>query len=159
MKEFVLAYNDDCPVPVLAMVDFMDTGEDCPPSVVNKWTPNRHPNMLLRAVVREVESWILADRRGIANFLSVPLTSVPLFPEEEGDPKRKVIDLARNSSSSQIREGFVPKPGSTAAVGSGYNPLMERFIRCEWSPAAARTAAPSLDKCMTRLAELAGRLG
>ena len=157
MRKFVLAYNDDCPVPVLAMVDFMDTREECPPSIVSGWTPNRHPNMLLRAVVREVESWILADRRGIAKFLSIPLTSVPLSPEEEVDPKRKVIDLARNSTKREIREGFVPKPDSTAAVGSGYNPLMERFIHGEWSPAAARAAAPSLDKCMLRLAELAER--
>ena len=159
VKKFVEVYNNYGLVPVLALVDFMDTGESCPPNVVNSWTPHRHPNIVLRAVVREIESWILADTVGFAKFLSIPRKSIPLEPEQEADPKGTVINLARASKRTEIREGFVPKPGSTASVGSGYNPLMERFIRELWNPAAARVHSPSLDKCLKRLEELRARLG
>ena len=159
VKKFTIIHNNQTNVPVLALVDFMDTGESCPPSVVNTWIPHRHPNMVLRAVVREVESWILADRVGLARFLSIPRKSIPLTPEQEVDPKDTVVNLARTSRSIEIKEGLVPGPNSTALVGSGYNPLMEHFVQELWSPAAARAVAPSLDKCMTRLEELRARLG
>ena len=159
VKKFVQIYNHVRPLPVLALVDFMDTGEYCPSSVVTSWIPNRHPNVVLRAVVREVESWILADTAGFARFLSVPRRSIPLHPEQEVDPKDTVVNLARNSKRSGIKDGLVPKPGSTASVGSGYNPLMEYFVRELWNPAAARLRSPSLNKCLTRMEELRSRLG
>lgn len=154
------SFNEAAPfAPCLALVDFMDTRTTCPPSVVSQWIPNRNDNLIFRVVVRELESWLLADRQRIARFLRVPVARVPAAPEEEGDPKRTLVNLARGSRSRRIREALVPAQGASSTVGGDYNPLMEQFIRSEWSPAAARTAAPSLDKCMTRLAELAGKLG
>lgn len=143
--------------PCLALVDFMDTGMECPPSVPSAWTPDRHPNLIFRVVVRELESWLLADRRGIARFLRIPAVRVPSAPEEEDDPKRTLVNLARGSSSRRVRDALVPARGASAVVGPDYNAELERFIRGEWSPADARVAAPSLDKCMLRLAELAGK--
>lgn len=142
----------------LALVDFMDTGLPCPASVVSQWTPNLHANLIFRVVVRELESWLLADGRGIARFLRIPVARVPAAPEEEEDPKRTLVNLARGSRSRRVREALVPARGASAVVGPGYNTELERFIHGEWSPAAARAAAPSLDKCMLRLAELAERL-
>ena len=165
VRSNVVRFNDASPpAPFLAMVDFMDVVREdksleCPAAVVQTWTPERHPNMLLRVVVREIESWLLADRQGMAEFLFIPIREIPLAPEDEEDPKRALINLARRSRNREVREGLVPQLGSTAKEGRWYNAEMERFIRSKWSPAAARTAAPSLDKCMTRLAELAGRLG
>ena len=145
--------------PCLALVDFMDTQMDCPPSVLSAWAPDRRPNLIFRVVVRELESWLLADRQGIARFLRIPVARVPAAPEEEDDPKRTLVNLARSSRSRRVSEALVPAYGASAVVGRDYNTEMERFIRSEWSPAAARTAAPSLDKCMTRLTELAERVG
>ena len=69
--------------PCLALVDFMDTGMECPPSVPSAWTPDRHPNLIFRVVVRELESWLLADRRGIARFLRIPAARVPSAPKRK----------------------------------------------------------------------------
>lgn len=153
------SFNQAAPFAAcLAMADFMDTGLPCPASVVSQWTPNRHANLIFRVVVRELESWLLADGRGIARFLRIPVARVPAAPEEEEDPKRTLVNLARVSRSRRVREALVPARGASAVVGPGYNTELERFIHGEWSPAAARAAAPSLDKCMLRLAELAERL-
>ena len=148
-------------IPHLALVDFMDIRPrpDCLASLVGAWLPGRHPNMLFRVVVREIESWILADREGIAKLLHVSVSRVPRLPEEEPDPKRAVVNLARHSRSRRMREALVPRAGSTAQVGPDYNTLLESFILHEWNPATARLRSPSLDKCLTRTEELRARLG
>ena len=146
-------------VPCLALVDFMDTHMQCPPSVVTDWTPDRHPNMVFRVVVREIESWVLSDRQGAAQFLHVPVSRIPQFPEREADPKHSLIGIARRSRSARIKAALVPRHGSSATVGPDYNPLVEHFVLDQWSPTAARNHSPSLDKCLTRLEELRARLG
>lgn len=160
IRKTMPSFNQAAPfAPCLTLVDFMDTETACPPSVISQWIPNRNDNLIFRVVVRELESWLLADRQGIAGFLRIPIARVPAAPEDEGDPKRTLVNLARGSRSRRVSEALVPAQGASAVVGRDYNAEMERFILDEWSPVAARTVAPSLDKCMTRLAELAGALG
>jgi hypothetical protein len=65
----------------LTLVDFMDTGLACPPEVVEQWLPNRQPLMLLRVAVQELESWLIADRANLADFLRVDVGIVPVAPE------------------------------------------------------------------------------
>ncbi len=148
-------------VPHLALVDFMDVRPrpDCPASLVGEWLPDRHANMLFRVVVREIESWLLADREGVAKLLHVSMSRVPRLPEEEPDPKRTLVNLARHSRSRQVQEALVPNAGSTAQVGPDYNAFLEHFIVYVWNPTAARATTPSLDKCLRRLEELRARLG
>jgi hypothetical protein len=55
----------------LAMVDLMDTAHECAPDVVRVWLPHPAPMMHFRVVVREIESWLLADVEGMAGFLNV----------------------------------------------------------------------------------------
>ena len=68
-------------MPILTLVDFMDTGLKCPPEVTSSWLPHRCANMLCRIVVREIESWILADRNNLSTYLRVASNRVPLDPE------------------------------------------------------------------------------
>jgi hypothetical protein len=56
---------------------------------------------MVRVAVREVESWVLADRRRIANFLSAPLNSIPMDPEQLDDPKMALLTLARAHARSR----------------------------------------------------------
>jgi len=141
-------------MPVLALVDFMDTRIDCPPDMVHAWLPHREQGMLLRAVVRELESWLLADRNGIAEYLKIPIVRVPENPESLNDPKATLIHLARGSRSSRIRVGLVPSQGSSATVGREYASRMIHFIRRSWDINRARMNAPSLDHCIRRLERL-----
>lgn len=141
-------------IPYLALVDFMDTKLDCPPSVVTTWLPNPGQLMRLRVVVREIESWLLADRHGIANFLKVHLKHVPIDPEALPDPKQSLVNLARHSRSRDLRRSIVPNPDSTVQVGRMYNSEMARYISTVWDIQNARANSPSLDSCIASLATL-----
>jgi len=138
----------------LVLVDFMDTGYDCPPEVISNWLPHKNNLMIFRTVVREIESWILADRKNIAKFLNVNLEKIPTHPESENDPKQKLVNIARNSRSSKIRSSLVPEQNSTAQVGKLYTSEIKRFVSEFWDIKAARKNSPSLDKCFKRLKEI-----
>jgi hypothetical protein len=121
---------------------------------VSQWLPNRQTTMLLRVVVRELESWLLADHENMATFLSVSKELVPGNSEQLPDPKEEVVRLARRSRSKAIRESLVPRAGSTARVGPLYEAEMIRFIRNHWDISHAASYAPSLARCVQRLREL-----
>jgi len=137
--------------PYLALVDLMDTDLPCPFEVVSLWLPNRSSSMLFRIVVRELESWLLADRPNIAKFLKISATKVPDRPEEILDPKQVVVNLARVSKSIRLRSALVPDKKSTAQVGKLYTAEMVRFIENQWDIETARRNSPSLDRCLKRL--------
>jgi len=135
----------------LTLVDLMDTEFSCPPEVLAGWVPHLAPNMLFRVVVRELESWLLADRQNIADFLSVSPIRIPENPEEVQDPKQSLVNIARRSRNSRVRRSLVPDSGSTAQVGKLYVSEMNAFISTRWDVAEARMSAPSLDRCMSKL--------
>jgi len=135
----------------LALVDFMDTDCICPSEVVSTWLPYKNDLMFFRVVVREIESWIMADRKNIAHFLNVSIEKIPLNPENEDDPKQKLVNIARGSRSSKIISELVPEQNSTAQVGKLYTSEIKRFISDIWDANSARINSPSLDKCLKRL--------
>ena len=137
--------------PTLVLVDFMDTRLECPAAVVRQWLPQRSSEMLFRVVVREVESWLLADRSSIADYLRVSPNLVPLSPEALEDPKRSLVNLARRCRRRQLREALVPAPGLSSTVGPGYTAAVEEYVHRYWDIEAARRNAPSLDRCVHRL--------
>jgi hypothetical protein len=110
--------------------------------------------MLFRLVVRELESWLIADRRNLADFLRVDIALVPIAPEGLLDPKRELINIARHSRHRRISSAIVPEPGSTAQVGKLYVSEMMQFIETRWDIQEARANAPSLDRCLACLEEL-----
>lgn len=138
----------------LALVDFMDTDCACPPEVVANWLPHKNERMIFRVVVREIESWLLADRKNIARFLQVGVEKIPSDPEAVADPKQKLVNLARNSRSKNIRFALVPEQNSTAQVGKLYISEIKRFVSDFWDVDSARYNSPSLDKCLSRLEEI-----
>ncbi len=146
--------NAAAALPILTLIDFMDTGLECPARVVSDWLPHRHENMLFRVVVSEIESWLLADATNIASFLQIPTNRVPTDPEALNDPKQVLVNLARRSRSSKVRSSLVPAQGSTAQVGTLYVSEMMRFVHNQWDIVAAQAQSPSLGRCVTRLEEL-----
>lgn len=114
--------------PILLLVDFMDTGFDCPPAVPATWLPTRNERMLLRVVVPEVESWLLADCEGMAEFLGVSPALIPAMPETLANPKQTLVNLARRSRRRDVKAAMAPAEGITAEVGPEY------VARCRSSP-------------------------
>lgn len=74
IKDKISAFNRSAgAIRYLTLVDLMDTGFACPPDVLRGWLPHPGAQMQLRVVVREIESWLLADTDVLSEFLSIEL--------------------------------------------------------------------------------------
>ena len=131
----------------LVLVD-LDQDGDCAPDILGSWLPNPSPGMCFRIAVREVESWLMADRKQLASFLRVAVSKVPAQPDQELDPKRRMVDLARRSRNSDIREDMVPRPSSGRAIGPAYTSRLIEFVDRHWRPDVAALSSDSLRRCM-----------
>jgi hypothetical protein len=152
IKAKIAKYNQSATsIRYLVLVDFMDTRLPCPGHVSRIWIPNRKPNLIFRVVVREIESWVMADSKNFAEFLHIAQSKVPQNPEQLSDPKQTLINLARSSRRKQIRESLVPETNSTAKIGKLYNSEISQFIANQWDLTKALRNAPSLEKCYQRL--------
>jgi hypothetical protein len=134
----------------VVLVDLNDDAP-CPPPLVATWLPGRNQNLHLRVAVRAIEAWLLADREAIAYFLHVPQAKIPQQPEAESNPKVTLINIARHSRSRGIREDIVPREGSTARQGVGYNSRLTEFVMKYWAPERAASCAESLKRSLASL--------
>ena len=143
---------------VLVLTDFRDAEAICVAAALQEYILNRLPNppgtFLCRFAVNELESWLLADRQGLAKFLGIALAKMPLRPESEAFPKITLVNLARDSRKRKICEGIAPPSGHRSAVGPDYMYLMREFISGLWNIETAMRHAPSLERCVRRLREL-----
>jgi hypothetical protein len=142
--------------PWTVVID-LDEDAPCAPPYKMEILPSPSPRMCFRIAVREVEAWILADRRRVAHFLGVPTSAVPLEPEILVNPKRTIVNLARRSRRRAIREDLVPREGSGREVGPAYTSRLIEFVfdtESGWRPRVAAGAARSLRgyiQCLRRL--------
>ena len=155
IKEKIGAFNNGITTQaLLVLVDFMDTGEACPPQVLRTWVKGQKERLAFRVVVREIESWIMADRENFARFLNVPLHRIPIEPEHVPDPKQTLINIARLSRTRAIRDAMIPMPEHSASVGPLYSSELIRFVSEHWNPEIAKDSSDSLNRCIRRLMEL-----
>ena len=128
---------------------------ECAPVRLRDFLPHPASGMCFRIAVRTIEAWLLADRQSLARFLSISITAVPQPPEDEREPKARLISLARRSRSRAIREGMVPHEGDSRTVGPEYATMMGEYVRERWSPERAGACAPSLSRALKRCRSLA----
>lgn len=137
-------------MPYLILTD-LDLCE-CAPTLIRHWLNGpRHPNLLFRVAVREVESWLLGCRKPFATFLGIQEHRIPTKVDDIQNPKEFLVNLARKSRKRDVRLDLVPQEGSTAKVGPDYNGRLRRFIDQYWDPAAASRNSPSLRKTIEAL--------
>lgn len=139
--------------PWVVLVDLDD--DSCAAGLVAAWLPSPPSLMRLRVAVREVEAWLLADRRTLARFLSVSRDLIPRAPEAVEDPKRTLVDLARRSRSRSIRDGMAPRPDSGRSISPLYVAELSRFVREHWDIDAVTHCSDSLTRCVRALRSLA----
>jgi len=137
-------------MPYLVLTD-LDTCE-CAPVLIRQWldTP-KHPNLLFRVAVREVEAWLLGCREAFAAFLGISESRIPTNVDGIADPKAFVVDLARRSRKRDVRVDIVPEEGSMAQVGPAYNERLRLFMEMSWDPAVAKRRSPSLRRAIRAL--------
>jgi hypothetical protein len=141
--------------PWTVLVD-LDRDAECAPELCRAWLPQPAAHMCFQVAVREIESWLIADAPRLAAYLGVPESRIPSDPESLLNPKRSIVDLARQSRRTKIREAIVPRSGSGREVGPAYEGVMQNFARTEWRPATAEERSPSLRRFRRKLENLKG---
>jgi hypothetical protein len=137
-------------VPFIVLTDL--DREDCAPAKVRRWlAAPRHPNLIFRVAVREVEAWVMADRSSFAQYISIASHHIPADPDSVPDPKQLLVNLARKSRFRHMRDAIVPRPGSTAAVGPDYNDTLARFLVTTWDVDAATRHSLSLSRAVSAI--------
>lgn len=136
--------------PYFVLTD-QDTLDRCPVAAIKELPTTLHHNLMYRFAVMETEAWIMADRKGLAKFLSVRASSVPENPDSVEYPKEEIINLAKMSNSGKIKQGLVPQTGSLSKVGRDYNNALGEFVLEKWNINEASQCSPSLNRTMQRL--------
>ena len=137
---------------VLRDLDVRD-GVACAPELVARLLPpERTKSLALRIAVRASESWMMADREAAMTFFAT--LAIPGNPDGELYPKRPLVNACRKSTNRRVKQGMVPDPGSSAAVGIGYVGLTREFVEHHWSVERARLASPSLASALRRIEHL-----
>ena len=136
------------------MLTDLDSPRECPPGLIRSWIRGSlNPKFFFRVAVMEVESWVMADRMGFADFLSIPLHRIPSPTDDILNPKEFLLSLARRSRKKTVREALVPAQGTTFSVGNEYNTLLSEFVQEHWDLKRAVTASPSLKRTLDRISQ------
>jgi len=154
IKRQIKAYNKASQFGYYFVITDLDDNE-CAPSLIKDWMPEQQNSQLLfRVAVREIESWLLADRANFASFFSISQQLIPLNPDNEKNPKQTVIALAKRSKKREIREAIVPID-DYVKTGPRYNIKLQYFIQNNWCIDSARKISRSLDKAIIALEKIA----
>jgi hypothetical protein len=135
--------------PFFVLTD-LDRNE-CAPTMMAEWLDFApHDNLIFRIAVREVESWILADKEGFADFLGISAARIPENPDGLADPKRTLMNLAAGSRKRKIREDIVPV-SDNARIGPNYNGRLMEFVLGNWDIERASNRSDSLRRAIRHL--------
>ncbi|MDR2756629.1 MAG: DUF4276 family protein [Planctomycetaceae bacterium] len=141
----------------ISLID-LDKEHCCPPSLIRNWLniDNGKPielpeKTLIRVAVREIESWIMADRKKFAKYFDLTESLIPPIPDKIRDPKKEFFSLLRKKERQKFRRML---PGKNSSIGSDYNDIMCDFIERHWLPTRAENNSPSLRRMLNRLRAL-----
>jgi hypothetical protein len=143
--------------PWIVLVD-LNTDADCAPPLRHDWLPTSARQLCFRIAVRQVEAWLMADAETLAGYLGVGRHTIPSDPEALPNAKAEMVNLARRSRRSAIRQDMVPRTGSGRPVGPAYASRLIEYAETYWRPEVAARYADSLRRaidCLRRLVEQA----
>jgi hypothetical protein len=136
--------------PHIILVDLDDVS--CAPHLLEQWGMVNLPRaMLFRVAVREIESWVLADRDGFAEFCLVAINKITQHPESLPNPKQALLNIVRKGRNRRLIDEVVPPQGSPMSKGPLYNERLTQFVRVSWNVERAIASSPSLGRTFERL--------
>jgi len=146
IKTMLPAFNEAANTGSTFLVLVDSDNRPCPPQTIADWLKGKpqHANLIVRIAVREVESWLLADRKGIAIFLGVREECIPLNPDLLKDPKRYIVRLAARSKRKDVRAELAPALNSKGKTGPYYTRCLAQFAASLWSIDDAAKISDSL---------------
>ncbi len=141
-------------IPHLLLVDLDNNA--CAPTLIRAWTAGHTVNrgLILRVAVREVESWIIGDRDGLADALGLAHHYFPENPERISDPKRYIVHHAMRSRLKTIRNDIAPALGSRGQTGPYYTRFLSNFVRDTWDIDVATRLCESLRRARDAISAL-----
>lgn len=77
-----------------------------------------------------------------------------MAPEQELDPKRRLVEIAGKSTSKSVRTDFTPIAGGKRKAGPGYEASLIEFGSKHWRWREAQRRCPSLESCVAALRRL-----
>lgn len=144
--------------PWVVLID-LDQDADCAPPFRSETLPLPAARMCFRIVVREIETWLLADHERLARFLAVRPALIECEPERIHSAKDAISKFARHSRRREIREDMSPRPGSGRRIGPAYTSRLMEFATDEnngWRPEVAAQFCDSLARCLGCIRRLMG---
>lgn len=153
LKKTINGFNNSskhCPFFVLTDLD----QRECAPLLIQSWlnTP-KHNNLIFRVAVREVESWLLADRYNFAKYVLVSIDHIPHTTEDIMNPKELLINIVKQSRKRSLKSDILPANNSTAKQGPNYNEPLIKFVEEHWNISEAANNSQSLQKTINALNE------
>lgn len=150
--------------PVILLTDL--DNNLCAPELLKKLIPAKNQNFIFNIAVDEAEAWLMADRRGFANYFSIDINLIPLSHRTKQGGRTELTEmnfsykssmyftheLAKRSTNSIFVKQFIPKQG--AAKGPEYNSAMLPFIQNIWNIDSAKENSDSLNRMISRINEL-----
>ncbi len=125
----------------------------CAAALIRQWfsIPDEQPielpkQVVFRVAIREVESWIMADRDAWAEHVKIPADNFSAAPDELPDPKLHLLNVIRKKGRKRYRKEMLPT--RTASIGPGYNDVLCEFVQHHWNPLRASANSPSLERAI-----------
>lgn len=141
--------------PYVIFRDLDRDGEGCPVTLraqLVEHTPGESPDLLIRIVDQCIESWILADRQGVAEFCERPIASVRPCDSRPKD------HLLRLFQKAQFKDAVL-REGGKLVFGPAYKGHLQNLMNHYWSIERAAVESDSLRRALERLTDLHDRLG
>lgn len=133
----------------------LDTAE-CACSLIRDWfdipksdSVTLPSQCIFRVAVREVESWILADRAAWAEYIGIPEVNFSMEPDQLDNPKEYLLNVIRRKGNRKICREMLPQ--GAAHIGPKYNDLLCDFVDNLWVPERASKRSPSLKRTIKSL--------
>ena len=139
--------------PYVVFRDLDRDGGGCPVTLraeLVERTPGESPDLLIRIVDQCIESWILADRQGVAEFCNRSAASIELPPSHH---KPYLLSLMKDVKDA------VEEKGRELDFGPAYAKHLQRLMTDHWSIERAAAESDSLRRALERLTDLHNRLG
>jgi hypothetical protein len=153
LKTKITGFNEAAKVIPFFVLTDLDQ-HVCPPDMIADWMRvPKHPNLLFRIAVREVESWVMADRESFASFLGVSSKIIPTDTDHLPDAKQFLMSLVKRSRIRELRRSILPATGSTATQGPDYNGPLVGFIENQWRVREAAQYSLSLKRTLDVVSE------
>lgn len=142
-------------VPYVVFRDLDRDGGGCPVTLraqLIEGTPGESPDLLVRIVNQCIESWILADRHGVADFCKRSPASVK---PPASHHKPYLLSIMKEAKLADA----VEEKGRELDFGPRYNTCLQNLMTHHWSIERAAAESDSLRRALKRLTDLHDRLG